>query len=95
MARMNRREVLSEGEIQVVHCVNLCVRRGYLAGSDPLTGRDYEHRLEFLVATKGNKNKKGQSNTVRHDFCLSMRVCVQVRRTDTFSAGARVAPVVV
>ena len=59
MARTNRREVLSEGEIQVVHCVNRCVRRGFLCGSDPLTGRDDEHwresirnRLEFLVAKK-------------------------------------------
>lgn len=30
MARVNRREVLSDGEIQVVHCVNRCVRRGFL-----------------------------------------------------------------
>ncbi len=30
MARVNRREVLAESEIQVVHCVNRCVRRGFL-----------------------------------------------------------------
>ena len=48
MARINRREVLSEGEIQVVHCVNRCVRRGFLCGSDPLTGNDYEHRREWI-----------------------------------------------
>ena len=28
MARVNRRETLSDSEIQVVHCVNRCVRRG-------------------------------------------------------------------
>lgn len=29
MARVNRRKVLADGEIQVVHCVNRCVRRGF------------------------------------------------------------------
>ena len=60
MARVNRRLVLSEGEIQVVHCVNRCVRRGFLCGTDPVTGKDYEHRrmwirrrLEFLAGIFG------------------------------------------
>ena len=60
MARVNRREVLSEDEIQVVHCINRCVRRGFLCGVDPVTGRDYEHRrqwirnrLEFLAGVFG------------------------------------------
>ena len=60
MARTNRRDLLSEGEIQVVHCVNRCVRRAFLCGRDPLTGTDYEHRrelirqrLEFLAGVMG------------------------------------------
>ena len=48
MARVNRREVLAEGEIQVVHCVNRCVRRGFLCGMDELTGKDYEHRRQWI-----------------------------------------------
>ena len=48
MARQNRREVLSEGEIQVVHCVNRCVRRGFLCGVDDLTGKNYEHRRQWM-----------------------------------------------
>ena len=42
IARANRREVLSDGEIQVVHCVNRCVRRGFLCGVDDLTGKSCE-----------------------------------------------------
>ena len=60
MARVNRREVLADGETQVVHCVNRCVRRGFLCGQDPLTGKDFEHRrqwirrrLEFLAGVFG------------------------------------------
>jgi len=52
--------VLVPGEIQVVHCINRCVRRAYLCGQDPLTGIDYEHRrelirqrLEFLAGIMG------------------------------------------
>jgi len=48
MARINRREVLSESEIQVVHCVNRCVRRGFLCGIDELTRQNYEHRREWI-----------------------------------------------
>jgi len=60
MARVNRREVLASDEVQVVHCVNRCVRRGFLCGQDPVTGQDYEHRrqwirnrLEFLAGVFG------------------------------------------
>lgn len=48
MARINRRMVLSETEIQVVHCSNRCVRRANLCGVDPVTGRNCEHRLQWI-----------------------------------------------
>ena len=35
MARANRRDVLVDGEIQVVHCLNRCVRRGHAARGQP------------------------------------------------------------
>ena len=36
----NRRDVLADGKIQVLTCINQCVRRDYLCGQDPLTGTD-------------------------------------------------------
>ncbi len=48
MALSNRRDVLANGEIQVVRCINRCVRRAFLCGQDPLTGTDYEHRRELI-----------------------------------------------
>ncbi|GAA4901432.1 transposase [Ferrimonas pelagia] len=30
------------------HCVTRCVRRSYLCGDDPLTGKSYEHRRDWV-----------------------------------------------
>ena len=60
MARVNRREVLADGEVQVVHCINRCVRHGFLCGDDVVSGQNYDHRrqwvqdrLEFLAGVFG------------------------------------------
>ncbi len=56
MARMPRKELIDETEIGVFHCINRCVRRAFLCGTDPLTGKCFDHRkvlirrrLEFLA----------------------------------------------
>ncbi|MEI7701439.1 MAG: hypothetical protein WCK86_16690, partial [Planctomycetia bacterium] len=60
MARSNRRDVLADQEIQVVHCINRCVRRAFLCGDDKVSGKNYDQRrelirqrLEFLAGVMG------------------------------------------
>ena len=60
MARQARGEYLNPHEVQIVHCVQRCVRQAFLCGLDRNTGVDYEHRrvwirnrLEFLASVFG------------------------------------------
>ncbi|RLT05948.1 MAG: hypothetical protein DWI22_12945 [Planctomycetota bacterium] len=76
MARTNRRDVLAAGEMQVVHCINRCVRRADLCGQDPVIGTDYEHRrelirqrLEFLARIMGIE-VLGYSVMSNHFHCI-------------------------
>ena len=46
--RQARGEVIDPAEIQVVHCVQRCVRRAFLCGDDPLSGQSFEHRREWI-----------------------------------------------
>ena len=65
MALVNRCEVLSEGEIQVVHCVNRCVRRGFLCGVDELARKNYEHRRQTRSNSKERSADSGQTESIR------------------------------
>ena len=48
MARIPRKYLIDEREPGVYHCVNRCVRRAVLCGKDPLTGKNHEHRKEWI-----------------------------------------------
>lgn len=50
MARQARGEYLNPSEVQVIHCVQRCVRQAYLCGRDARTGVDFEHRREWIRA---------------------------------------------
>ncbi|MEZ6153898.1 MAG: hypothetical protein R3C09_27700 [Pirellulaceae bacterium] len=48
MARPNRSEVFSPDETSIVHVISRVVRRCFLLGDDPLTGKNYDHRKEWI-----------------------------------------------
>ena len=43
-----RKTVVSRDEAGVYHCVSRCVRRVFLCGRDAYSGKDYEHRRDWV-----------------------------------------------
>jgi len=50
MPRMLRCEVFDSSEVCIVHCIQRCVRRAFLAGVDVVSGQNYEFRREWIRA---------------------------------------------
>ena len=48
MARMTRADVYCPQEVATVHVMNRTVRRCFLMGDDPVTGKNYDHRKEWM-----------------------------------------------
>ena len=48
MLRQARYGVIDPAEVQVLHCVQRCVRRAFLFGDDPFSGQSFEHRREWI-----------------------------------------------
>ena len=48
MARLARVEIFAADEVAVVHVMNRTVRRCFLLGYDPVSGRNYDHRKVWI-----------------------------------------------
>ena len=48
MPRAPRAEQFDPKSVCIVHLVQRCVRRAYLAGADPVTGKNFEYRREWI-----------------------------------------------
>jgi REP element-mobilizing transposase RayT len=48
MGRPQRNEQFRHDEIAIVHCVQRCVRRAFLAGIDEVSRKDYSYRREWI-----------------------------------------------
>jgi len=48
MPRPKREEQFAPNEVCIVHAVQRCVRRAFLAGVDPASGIDYSFRKEWI-----------------------------------------------
>jgi REP element-mobilizing transposase RayT len=44
-----RNQQISLQDTPYYHCISRCVRRAYLCGDDPVTGRNFDHRKQWLV----------------------------------------------
>lgn len=48
MARLARADLMDPLEVAAFHCIHRCVRRSFLCGEDPYTGRNYDYRKVWL-----------------------------------------------
>ena len=48
MVRLARAELFAPDEVAIVHVMNRVVRRCFLLGADPLTGKNYDHRKPWI-----------------------------------------------
>jgi hypothetical protein len=55
MPRPLRAELFDPNDVGIVHCIQRCVRRAFLAGENPVTGKNYASAFDRLGSLQGNK----------------------------------------
>jgi hypothetical protein len=48
MPAYSRRQIVANDQVGVYHCIARCVRRAFLCGVDSTTGKDFEHRKDWI-----------------------------------------------
>jgi len=48
MARLARVEVFVSDEVAIVHVLNRTVRRCFLLGNEPVSGKNFDHRKQWM-----------------------------------------------
>ena len=43
-----RKNIIDANEVGIYHCYNRCVRRAFLCGFDPVSGKNFDHRKEWI-----------------------------------------------
>ena len=46
--RYPRHEIVADDEVGVYHCISRCVRRAFLCGDDPYSGKNHDHRKQWI-----------------------------------------------
>lgn len=54
MARFARVEVFASDEVAIVHVLNRTVRLCFLLGNDPISGKNFDHRRQWMVSELGH-----------------------------------------
>jgi hypothetical protein len=49
MAACARKEIFRQGQSGLFHCWTRCVRRAFLLGKDPFTGKNHDHRRQWVL----------------------------------------------
>ena len=48
MARIPRKYLIETADVGVYHCINRCVRRAFLCGTDVVSGKCFDHRKQWI-----------------------------------------------
>ena len=67
--RQSRSSLISLVDTPYYHCICRCVRRAFLCGEDPYTGKDFSYRRQWMVdRIREEKNRATQSTLTDNWF---------------------------